>query len=527
MKGYAKTKALVIGVSRYADPQYDLSYARSDAEAMAKLLGNDFGFDQVWTLYDKDATKANITRFFEQDLQRTDEDDGILIFFAGHGITVMSGIGDDRGFLVPHDGDPKRPYANLSLTAIRDDYLPMIPAKHVLLIVDACYGGLALRDVATVERPQSIDDSVLAELTRRDRKVRQVLAAGTKDQRVLDGGLFGHSVFTGRLIEALREADPYITADHVGVHVRERVARDSLDRKHRQTPQFGYLTGGDGTFVFGCTRCRPDKKMPAHGVPRPSPPAQLLSSPAISTMTHMSPNPLAGLTAAVRDGAQSFVTENRGHWTHSQWLDFVKDVRFQHPECALGDDALGDVLEAAKREYARCAAVGDRRSSFFRSVRDAVIFPLRPFLWLRPLFQFHVMVAVLLILALLALPILSMRPHLIPGRRDADVKVWNQLQSEFGKHSEHPPLSVVFVGIMQDSRTRFQARITAFGERVQVVAIEEDPGGVVTAAPDGSFLLIRRLSQSIASSLGGEFKYTMEFYVSGRLVWSGGLHDIE
>jgi len=250
MGAYSACKALVVGIGRYADPQYDLSYARSDAEAIAELLDNEFGFDQVWELYDKDATRQNVIQYFEQDLQRMDEDDGLLIFFAGHGITVTSAIGDNRGFLVPHDGDPKEPYSNLSLTSIRDDYLPMIPAKHVFLIVDSCYGGLALRDVVTAEEPRGIDDAVLSELTRRDHKVRQVLAAGMKDQKVLDGGLFGHSVFTGRLIEVLREADPHITADHVGVHVRERVARDSLDRKHHQTPRFGYLSGSDGTFVF-------------------------------------------------------------------------------------------------------------------------------------------------------------------------------------------------------------------------------------------------------------------------------------
>ncbi|MFW6106581.1 MAG: caspase family protein [bacterium] len=250
MTAYSSCKAMVIGVGRHADPRHDLSYARSDAEAMANMLGDEFGFDQVWTLYDNDATRQNVIRFFERDLQRTEEDDGLLIFFAGHGITVPSAIGDDRGFLVPHDGDPKERYANISLASIRDDYLPNIPAKHVFLIIDACYGGLALRDVGTAELPSSIDEQVLSELTRRDRKVRQVLAAGTKEQRVLDGGLFGHSVFTGRLIEALREATPYITADHVGVHVRERVAQDSLDRKHRQTPQFGYLLGREGSFVF-------------------------------------------------------------------------------------------------------------------------------------------------------------------------------------------------------------------------------------------------------------------------------------
>ena len=181
MSFYSSCKALVIGVSRHVDPKHDLGHARSDAEAIAEVLQDEFGFDQVWELYDAEATKQNIVRYFERDLQRTDEDDGLLIFFAGHGITVTSAIGDDRGFLVPHNGDPKEPYANISLASIRDDYLPMIPAKHVFLIVDACYGGLALRDVATVECPETIEEAMLGDLTHRDHKVRQVLAAVDKE----------------------------------------------------------------------------------------------------------------------------------------------------------------------------------------------------------------------------------------------------------------------------------------------------------------------------------------------------------
>ena len=406
MGAYSSCRALVIGVGRYADPQHDLSYARSDAEAMAELLGNEFGFEQVWTLYDDDATKENIRRFLEQDLQQTDEDDGVVIFFAGHGITVPSAIGDDHGFLVPHDGNPKERYANISLASIRDDYLPNIPAKHVLLIVDACYGGLALRDIATVERPKNIDDAVLSELTRRDRKVRQVLAAGTKDQRVLDGGLFGHSIFTGRLIEALREANPYITADHVGVHVRERVARDSLDRKHRQTPQFGYLFGGDGSFVFA--RCphvavasQPDQHsliladgptfsetdepettssediesdsasltsyplsvLPQYRierVPQSDPDSRKIpertdveSLPYYhGTTTHVkqvSPS----MDLATRNYTQTFVSKHAGQWNHTQWIEFLHSIRVSYPECTLSDAAIMESLEGTKREYLR------------------------------------------------------------------------------------------------------------------------------------------------------------------------------
>jgi hypothetical protein len=268
MKLYSSQRALVIGIQHYANPQYDLSYARHDAEAVAEVLQGEFGFESVWTLYDHQATRQNIIRSFEQDLQATDENDGLLIFFAGHGITVTSAIGNDEGYLVPHDGNfnPRQPNANLSLTRIRDEYLSMIPAKHIFLIVDACYGGLAVRDVGAVKIPDAIDDPALIGWTRSDRKVRQILAAGTKDQRVLDGGLYGHSIFTGRLIEALREANPYITAAHLGVHVSEQVARDAHVRKHRQSPQFGHLGGDEGQFVF---RRNATEKPPP---PSPSPP---------------------------------------------------------------------------------------------------------------------------------------------------------------------------------------------------------------------------------------------------------------
>lgn len=251
LRVYRSLHAVAIGVGRYADPQHDLGYARSDAEFVAEVLESEFGFDHVRLLLDAEATRAGIQACFEDDLQQVHEDDGVLIFFAGHGVTTRDAFGNDRGFLVPHDGDPARPMRNnVSVSHLRDEWLPLIPAKHAFLVVDACYGGLALRDVQAAARPRSVDEAVIVELTRRDRKVRQLLSAGGRGQRVLDGGLFGRSVFTGRFVEALREADPYALADHVGVLVKERVAQDSAERGHVQTPAFGYVFGGDGTFVF-------------------------------------------------------------------------------------------------------------------------------------------------------------------------------------------------------------------------------------------------------------------------------------
>lgn len=247
---YRRLHAVGIGVSRYADAQYDLDYARSDAQFFVDVLGDEFGFESAITLLDANATRANILGVFENELQAADDDDGVVVFFAGHGITVRDALGVDRGFLIPHDGVPTQPLRNLSVTYLRDELLPMIPAKHVFLIIDACYGGLALRDVVATPRPSIPDASLIAELTRSDRKVRQVLSAGGRGQRVLDGGLYGRSVFTGHLVRALRDAQPYVFADQLGAVVRERVARESADRGHPQTPGFGYLAGSEGTFVF-------------------------------------------------------------------------------------------------------------------------------------------------------------------------------------------------------------------------------------------------------------------------------------
>lgn len=259
---YRRLHAIGIGVSRYADTQYDLDYARTDTEFVIDVLRDEFGFEHASTLFDTDATRAGILGLFENALQTVDEDDGVVVFYAGHGVTTRDALGVDRGFLIPHDGTPANPLRNLSVTYLRDELLPMIPAKHVFLIIDACYGGLALRDVQAAPRPAAPDATLMNQLTRRDRVIRQVLSAGGRDQRVLDGGLYGRSVFTGHLVHALREAAPYLYAGQLGHVVRERVSRDSADRGHPQTPTFGYIAGSEGTFVF-------ERRLPAAPAPRP------------------------------------------------------------------------------------------------------------------------------------------------------------------------------------------------------------------------------------------------------------------
>ena len=140
---YNNSWALIIGINTY--PTAPLSYARHDAEAIQRILINKFNFPEENTvlLADEKATRSAIIETFLNFAQgHIDPNDRILVFFAGHGYT-HSGKRGEVGYLVPVDGAPN----NLA-SLIRWDELTrngdLIPAKHILFIMDACYGGLAI-----------------------------------------------------------------------------------------------------------------------------------------------------------------------------------------------------------------------------------------------------------------------------------------------------------------------------------------------------------------------------------------------
>ena len=152
------------------------------------------------------------------------------------------------GYLVPHDGsmasEPEIVARNISMEEVRN-LMRFVAAKHKLLVVDACYGGLlATRDAGL---PPRADAAYLRSVTRDP--VFQVLTAGGPDQSVLDGGPGGHSVFAGHLLDLLRDADRYVTGSTLGAEVRRRVFDAARERRHEQTPDFGRVTG-QGDFVL-------------------------------------------------------------------------------------------------------------------------------------------------------------------------------------------------------------------------------------------------------------------------------------
>jgi hypothetical protein len=240
---YENSWALVIGINKYKKCS-PLDYAGNDATAVATALTGKFGFpeENVEILQDKEATKAAILSAMLRHAVGGPDDRG-LIFFAGHGHTSVGRRGE-VGFLVPYDGD-----CDNMASLIRWDELTrnsdLLPAKHVLFIMDACYDGLAVTRHLHPGSTRFLKDML-------GRHARQVLTAGKADEEVADGDgpRAGNSLFTGHLLDALDGAaatkDGYLTANGVMAYVYDRVAKD---QHSQQTPHYGFIDG-DGDFIF-------------------------------------------------------------------------------------------------------------------------------------------------------------------------------------------------------------------------------------------------------------------------------------
>ena len=259
---YDYTAALIIGIDRYANlgSRDQLSFALKDARGMEKVLRENYCFNEIVTLYNEDATRDKIMAALYR-FREISPDAGLLVYFAGHGIT-MPGLrgGKDLGFLIPSDGslNATEMYKNISMQQIKSDICPQINAKHIFFVFDACFAGLMLDTRATLTKPDR-DLAYLKAITKE--QARQVLTAGSKGQRVLDGGPRGHSVFTGRLIETLENTEDYITARELGQELKKQVYGDAAARGHNQRPVDGEIYGtGDFVFVFDLEKRSRDLK---------------------------------------------------------------------------------------------------------------------------------------------------------------------------------------------------------------------------------------------------------------------------
>ena len=86
---YDNSYALIIGIDKYQNVR-SLDYAVKDAEDIQSMLVDKFHFkeDNIVLLKDEEATQASILQEFSNITKKANDNDRVLIFFAGHGETI-------------------------------------------------------------------------------------------------------------------------------------------------------------------------------------------------------------------------------------------------------------------------------------------------------------------------------------------------------------------------------------------------------------------------------------------------------
>ena len=247
---YDNSWALIIGIDKYQYIQ-NLNYAVKDANAFKSLLIDNYNFPEsnVTLLLNEDATYNNIRKKFSLITKSAKEKDRVLIYFAGHGETMDLPGGGEKGYLIPVGGDSE----DLYLTSIPMDELKnislMSKAKHILYLVDACYGGIAA--IGSRGLAQTTSSNYIKKVTKNIS--RQVISAGGRGEKVIEKPEWGHSAFMKNIISALLfgngdlNGDNVITANELGLFLSEKV---TIDSENQQTPQYGRMTSDEGEFVF-------------------------------------------------------------------------------------------------------------------------------------------------------------------------------------------------------------------------------------------------------------------------------------
>ena len=132
--------AVAMGISEYANPDWNLKYAAKDArdiiERVKARSGSSYGEIKKLLLIDGDATKESLGKIREF-LSKATVDDTVLMFVAGHGLL------DNKYdyYFGTSDIDFSNPSEKGIAFEEFDDLLASLPSLKKSLLIDTCHAG--------------------------------------------------------------------------------------------------------------------------------------------------------------------------------------------------------------------------------------------------------------------------------------------------------------------------------------------------------------------------------------------------
>lgn len=237
--------ALIIGVGRYQHmSQYNVPIAAKDAEAVSQTLAHasycGYPAEQVTLLGDQSATREGVLSELDELAAELSPESTLFLFYVGHGVYGTDG----NYYLTTHDSQLQgsQVVAGTGISEVElIDRLRKIPAKRMLLIINACHSGELSPsfDVgpsfSSEPPPQKLTDALLS-----TGEARITITACRPEQKSWIGA--GKlSVFTDAVVSGLRGEAPnrngYISAFGLYEHVYLTAKETAAELGQEQEPE--------------------------------------------------------------------------------------------------------------------------------------------------------------------------------------------------------------------------------------------------------------------------------------------------
>ncbi len=238
--GIADAHAVVIAAANYRDAQRLPEAVLNDArDIVAVLSAADYcGYDptKITILLDEKATLGAIRQALADLASASSPNGTVFIFFSGHGARVTRD-GTEASVLMSIDSRPTDLRGTSLSEADFSKALAAIPAKRLVVVLDACHAGgaVVLKGDSGAAVENGLEEKTLARLA--DGTGRVILASCRADEKSIVRKGARNSVFTQRLLEALKgeartRGDGLIRIFEVFEYVSENVWATVEERQH-------------------------------------------------------------------------------------------------------------------------------------------------------------------------------------------------------------------------------------------------------------------------------------------------------
>ena len=239
--------ALVIGISKFANPKHNLKYAAKDAQDFYNYLVTEGHFkkDHVLLLLNENATRRNIMEAFGDKFLPSVcmEGDMVTIYISTHGTPASKDAGK-RNYIVAYDTDVDSLYATgVDMDELYEGVKERVKTKRVLIVMDTCFSGAGVPGARGLDEPANFDAAQLALGSG-----HLVMTSSSPSERSWESKVTPNGVFTKYLIQNLRLTNGNVKSsyeklkDDVGWEVQNAFNQP-------QHPQIGGDWAGKGLIL--------------------------------------------------------------------------------------------------------------------------------------------------------------------------------------------------------------------------------------------------------------------------------------